>query len=93
MTGEEPDDEPGAAANREVEGDLPAGGDVPSEADRPLLGSITEDPDRVPLADVRASAAEAAVAAAEKILTVSAKGKVAEDLIARGIEDVKSKLN
>jgi F-type H+-transporting ATPase subunit b len=45
------------------------------------------------LADVRAAAADAAVAAAEKILTVAAKGKVAEDLIARGIEDVKAKLN
>jgi len=45
------------------------------------------------LADVRAAAAEAAVAAAEKILTGAAKGKVAEDLIARGIEDVKAKLN
>ena len=45
------------------------------------------------LADVRSAAAEAAVAAAEKILTVAAKGKVAEDLIARGIEDVKAKLN
>ena len=44
------------------------------------------------LADVRAAAAEAAVAAAEKILTVSAKGKVAEDLISRGIADVKAKL-
>jgi F-type H+-transporting ATPase subunit b len=45
------------------------------------------------LADVRAAAAEAAVAAAGKILAVAAKGKVAEDLIARGIEDVKAKLN
>ena len=45
------------------------------------------------LADVRAAAAEAAVAAAEKILTVSTKGKVAEDLISRGIADVKAKLN
>jgi F-type H+-transporting ATPase subunit b len=45
------------------------------------------------LADVRAAAAEAAVAAAEKILTDSAKGKVAEDLISRGIADVKAKLN
>ena len=45
------------------------------------------------LADVRAAAADAAVAAAEKILSVTAKGKVAEDLIARGIEDVKAKLN
>ena len=45
------------------------------------------------LADVRAAAADAAVAAAEKILTQTTKGKVAEDLIARGIEDVKAKLN
>jgi len=45
------------------------------------------------LADVRAAAADAAVAAAETILTASAKGKVAEDLIARGIADVKAKLN
>jgi F-type H+-transporting ATPase subunit b len=45
------------------------------------------------LADVRAAAAEAAVAAAEKILAESAKGKVADDLIAQGIRDVKAKLN
>ena len=45
------------------------------------------------VADVRAAAAEAAVSAAEKILTDSVKGKVAEDLLARGIGDVKSKLN
>ena len=45
------------------------------------------------VADVRAAAAEAAVTAAEKILTESVKGKVAEDLIARGIGDVKAKLN
>src|SRR5882724_8047382 len=45
------------------------------------------------VADVRAAAAEAAVAAAERILTVSVKGKVADDLIARGIGDVKAKLN
>ncbi len=45
------------------------------------------------LADVRAAAADAAVAAAEKILTQAAKGKVAEDLIAQGIADVKAKLN
>jgi F-type H+-transporting ATPase subunit b len=42
---------------------------------------------------VRAAAAEAAVAAAEKILTVEVKGKVADDLLARGIGDVKSRLN
>ena len=45
------------------------------------------------LADVRAAAADAAVAAAEKILRETAKGKVADDLIARGIADVRAKLN
>jgi F-type H+-transporting ATPase subunit b len=45
------------------------------------------------LADVRAAAADAAVGAAERILRDTAKGKVAEDLLARGIEDVKNKLN
>jgi len=45
------------------------------------------------IADVRAAAAEAAAAAAEKILTESVKGKVADDLLARGIGDVKTKLN
>src|SRR5688572_17334711 len=45
------------------------------------------------LADVRAAAADAAVSAAEKILRETAKGKVADDLVTRGIEDVKSKLN
>jgi F-type H+-transporting ATPase subunit b len=45
------------------------------------------------LADVRAAAADAAVAAAERILRDTAKGKVADDLIAQGIADVKAKLN
>jgi F-type H+-transporting ATPase subunit b len=45
------------------------------------------------VADVRAAAADAAVSAAEKILTDSVKGKVADDLLARGISDVKTKLN
>ncbi len=45
------------------------------------------------LAEVRSAAAEAAVAAAEKILAAAAKGKVAEDLLARGIEDIKQKFN
>ena len=44
-------------------------------------------------ADVRAAAAEAAVAAAEKILAKEAKGKLADELIAKGIEDVRQKLN
>jgi len=42
---------------------------------------------------VRAAAAEAAVAAAEKILAKEAKGKLADELIAKGIEDVRQKLN
>lgn len=45
------------------------------------------------LADVRSAAADAAVAAAEKILAVAAKGKVAEDLLTRGIADIKQKFN
>ena len=45
------------------------------------------------LADVRAAAADTAVAAAERILSAAAKGKVAEDLLARGIEDIKKRFN
>jgi F-type H+-transporting ATPase subunit b len=45
------------------------------------------------LADVRSAATDAAAAAAEKILSTAAKGKVAEDLLAKGIEDVKKKFN
>ena len=45
------------------------------------------------VADVRAAAAEAAVAAAEKILTEQAKGRLAGQLVAKGIEDVRKKLN
>jgi F-type H+-transporting ATPase subunit b len=45
------------------------------------------------LADVRSAAAETAVAAAEKILSAAAQGKVAEDLLAQGIEDVKKRFN
>jgi F-type H+-transporting ATPase subunit b len=45
------------------------------------------------LADVRAAAADAAIAAAEKILTGTAKGKVADDLLTQGIADVGNKLN
>jgi F-type H+-transporting ATPase subunit b len=45
------------------------------------------------VADVRAAAAEAAVAAAEKILTETVKGEIADRLIANGIADLKSKLN
>ena len=45
------------------------------------------------LADVRSSAADAAVAAAEKILSTTAKGKIADDLLARGIADLRKGLN
>jgi F-type H+-transporting ATPase subunit b len=44
-------------------------------------------------ADVRSAAAEAAVAAAAKVLSQEAKGKLAGELIARGIDDVRKKLN
>jgi F-type H+-transporting ATPase subunit b len=45
------------------------------------------------VADVRAAAADAAVAAAEKILSKTVNGKLADDLINKGVEDLKSKLN
>lgn len=45
------------------------------------------------LADVRSAAAEAAVSAAEKVLTQAVTGKIAEQLVSQGIEDVKKKLN
>ena len=44
-------------------------------------------------ADVRSAAAEAAVAAAEKILTQETRGKLANELISKGIADVRKKLN
>ena len=45
------------------------------------------------LADVRSAAAEVAVAAAKTILTRTVKDKVADDLLAKGIADLKGKLN
>ncbi|MDA9407719.1 F0F1 ATP synthase subunit B family protein [Bradyrhizobium sp. CCBAU 45384] len=45
------------------------------------------------LADVRAAAAEAAVQAASTILSQSVKGPVADDLLAKGITEVRQKLN
>jgi F-type H+-transporting ATPase subunit b len=45
------------------------------------------------LADVRAAAANAAVAAASTILSQSVKGTVADDLLAKGIAEVRAKLN
>jgi len=45
------------------------------------------------LADVRAAAANAAVTAASSILSQSVKGSVADDLVSKGIAEVRSKLN
>jgi F-type H+-transporting ATPase subunit b len=45
------------------------------------------------IADVRAAAANAAVAAASTILSQSVKGSVADDLLAKGINEVRAKLN
>jgi len=45
------------------------------------------------LADVRATAAEAAVQAAEKVLTQATKGPVADRLVQQGINELKGKLN
>ena len=45
------------------------------------------------LADVRAAAADAAVRAASTILSQSVKGSLAEDLLAKGIAEVRQKLN
>jgi F-type H+-transporting ATPase subunit b len=45
------------------------------------------------LADVRAAAAEAAVTAASTILSQSVQGEIADDLLARGIAEVREKLN
>jgi F-type H+-transporting ATPase subunit b len=45
------------------------------------------------LADVRAAAANAAIAAASTILSQSVKGEVADKLLTKGIAEVKAKLN
>ena len=45
------------------------------------------------IADVRSAAANAAVAAASTILSQSVKGSVADDLLAKGITEVREKLN
>jgi F-type H+-transporting ATPase subunit b len=45
------------------------------------------------LADVRAAAADAAVQAASTILSQSVKGSLADDLLGKGIADVRQKLN
>ena len=45
------------------------------------------------VADVRAAAADAAVTAATTILSQSVKGPVADDLVTKGIAEVRAKLN
>jgi F-type H+-transporting ATPase subunit b len=45
------------------------------------------------VADVRAAAANAAVTAATTILSQSVRGSVADDLLAKGIAEVRAKLN
>ena len=45
------------------------------------------------IADVRSAAANAAVTAASTILSQSVKGSVADDLMAKGIAEVREKLN
>jgi F-type H+-transporting ATPase subunit b len=45
------------------------------------------------LADVRAAAADAAVTAATTILSQSVKGTLADDLLTKGIAEVRTKLN
>src|ERR1700760_3798998 len=45
------------------------------------------------VADVRAAAADAAVQAASTILSQSVKGSLADDLLAKGITEVRQKLN
>jgi F-type H+-transporting ATPase subunit b len=44
-------------------------------------------------ADVRSAAADAAVTAAAKVLSQEAKGKLASELLAKGIDDVRKMLN
>src|SRR6187401_3052477 len=48
---------------------------------------------KIALADVRAAAADAAVTAASTILSQSVKGSVADDLLTKGIAEVRAKLN
>ncbi len=45
------------------------------------------------LADVRAAAADAAVTAASAILSQTVKGEVAENLLSKGIAEIRDKLN
>src|ERR1700689_1700620 len=64
-----------------------------AEAERLAAEAKIAQAEAQALADVRAAAADSAVSAAERILGAAAKGKVAEDLLARGIEDIKKRFN
>ncbi len=80
-----------ASAEREAE-DIIAG--ARAEAERIAAEAKTKLEDFVArLADVRAAAADAAITAASTILSQSVKGKVADDLLAKGIDEVRQKLN
>src|SRR6266478_3253127 len=48
---------------------------------------------KIALADAQAAAADAAVAAASTILSRSVKGEMADELLAKGIAEVRAKLN
>jgi F-type H+-transporting ATPase subunit b len=63
-----------------------------AEAERLAVEAETKIQDFVER-HTKTAAAEAAVAAAERILTHTVKGKVADDLIVKGIADLKGKLN
>ena len=79
---------------REAEGEAAAIiAGAKAEAERLAAEAKITQAEAQALADVRSAAADAAVAAAEKILAAAAKGKVAEDLLAQGIEDVRKKFN
>jgi F-type H+-transporting ATPase subunit b len=58
-----------------------------------LAGTKIAQAEAQAVAEVRGAAADAAVAAAERILAQETTGKLAAELIAKGIEDVRKKLN
>src|SRR6516225_5064435 len=77
---------------QEAEGDAAAiVASAKAEAERLAAEAKITQAEAQAVADVRAAAADAAVAAAEKILAAATKGKIAEDLLAQGIEDVRKK--
>jgi F-type H+-transporting ATPase subunit b len=63
------------------------------EAQAIIAGAKVEAERLAAEAETKIQEFEAAVAAAERILTRAVKGKVADDLIVKGITDLKGKLN